>query len=172
MLQLSTALERPVLAPAHREQLSVTTQLVSMALQLLVERLCPSAVLPKRASAGAAGYDLCASTYVEVPAGARVLVPTGLKISIPEGHYGRVAPRSGLAVTQGFNVGAGVIDCDYRGELFVLIFNHGNQNYLISPGQRVAQLIIEKISLPEVVEVNSIDDHTERGASGFGSTGL
>lgn len=142
-----------------------------MADMLLVQRTCASAVLPKRASAGAAGYDICSAHYVELPARSRVLVPTGLQIKIPEGYYGRLAPRSGLAVTQGFDVGAGVIDSDYRGEVKVLIFNHGDQNYLISPGQRVAQLIIEKIALPEVREVTDLDS-TERGTSGFGSTGL
>lgn len=139
--------------------------------KLLFVRLCDTAVPPRRSSAGAAGYDLCASHYVEVAARDRALVPTGIRVRIPSGYYGRIAPRSGLAVTQGFDVGAGVIDCDYRGEVFVLIFNHGPENYLISPGQRVAQLIIEKIALPEVEEVASLDS-TDRGPGAFGSTGL
>lgn len=142
-----------------------------MADSLLFVRMCDSAVPPKRASAGAAGYDLCASHYVEIPAGSRALVPTGLKLRIPDGHYGRIAPRSGLSVTQGLDVGAGVLDCDYRGEVFILLFNHGNQHVLISPGQRVAQLILQKISLPEVQEVSALDS-TERGEGRFGSTGL
>ncbi|YP_094055.1 E4 ORFA [Bovine mastadenovirus A] len=142
-----------------------------MADKLLFVRVSDSAVPPKRASNGAAGYDLCASHYVEIQAGSRALVPTGLKLRIPEGHYGRVAPRSGLSVTQGLDVGAGVIDSDYRGEVFVLLFNHGNHHVLISPGQRVAQLVIQKISLPEVQEVDTLDD-TERGEGGFGSTGV
>lgn len=139
--------------------------------KLLFVRLCESAVPPSRASIGAAGYDLCASHYVEVKARDRALVPTGLRIAIPSGYYGRIAPRSGLAITQGLDVGAGVIDEDYRGEVFVLLFNHGSENYLVSPGQRIAQLIIQKIAIPDIQEVDSLDC-TERGYGGFGSTGF
>lgn len=138
--------------------------------RLLFVRLCRDAVPPRRASPGAAGYDLCSTNYVVVRARDKALVPTGLRLQIPSGHYGRIAPRSGLAVTSGLDVGAGVIDADYRGEVMVLLFNHGNVDYLVSPGQRVCQLILEKISTPEVLEVASLDE-TDRGASGFGSTG-
>ena len=92
-------------------------------------------------------------------------------MAIPEGHYGRVAPRSGLAVKNFIDVGAGVIDCDYRGALGVVLFNHSADDFHIKPGDRIAQLIIEKISTPDVVEVDDLDE-TARGAGGFGSTGV
>lgn len=124
---------------------------------LFVQRTCASAVLPKRESDGAAGYDLCSAHYVEVPAGTRVLVPTGLKIQIPAGHYGRILCRPSLAIMRGFAVGAEIIDSDFDREVMVLVFNHSNQNYLISPGERIALLVIEKISTPVVQEVESLD---------------
>lgn len=136
---------------------------------LLYVRLCPTAAAPHRASAGAAGYDIAASHYVEIKAGTRALVPTGLQLAIPEGYYGRLASRSGLAVTSGIHVGAGVIDSDYRGEVFVLLFNFGSRDYLVSPGQRIAQLILEKIAIPQALEVASLNP-TDRGHAAFGST--
>lgn len=142
-----------------------------MAEKLFFVRTCDTATPPKRSSPGAAGYDLCAAFYVEVPARDRALIPTGIKVAIPSGYYGRIAPRSGLAVTQGLDVGAGVIDPDYRGEIYVLMFNHSDRPYLVSPGHRVAQLILERIGLPETEEVTSLDE-TERGEGAFGSTGV
>ena len=124
---------------------------------LFVQRTCASAVLPKLESDGAAGYDLCSAHYVEVPAGTRVLVPTGLKIQVPAGHYGRIICRPSLAILRGFSVGAEIIDSNYDREVMVLIFNHSNQSYLISPGERIALLVIEKISTPAVQEVESLD---------------
>jgi dUTP pyrophosphatase len=93
-----------------------------------------------------------------------------LAIAIPEGHYGRIAPRSGLAVKNFIDVGAGVIDMDYRGPVGVVLFNHSGDDFHIKQGDRIAQLIIEKISNPQIVEVDDLDA-TARGAGGFGSTG-
>lgn len=119
----------------------------------------------------AAGADLCAAEECVVPAGGRRLVSTGLRIAIPEGYYGRIAPRSGLAVKHFIDVGAGVIDADYRGLLMVLLFNFGTEDFAISIGDRIAQLICEKIAHPVLSEVESLSD-TRRGSDGFGSTGV
>ena len=138
---------------------------------LRVKRHSPAAVLPTRATEGSAGYDICSAWDGHVMPGGRTLVDTELSIEIPSGHYGRLAPRSGLAVKRGINIGAGVIDADYRGKLAVVVFNHSNELFDVRSGDRIAQLIIEKISTPEVEEV---DEHTatKRGDGGFGSTGV
>lgn len=138
---------------------------------LLVKRLSDKARLPQRCSPMAAGYDLCSAVECTIPAqGGRAVVATDLSLAIPSGHYGRVAPRSGLTVKQGIDVGAGVIDSDYRGPLGVVLFNHGAEPFVIREGDRIAQLILERISCPPVCEVTDLDS-TERGAGGFGSTG-
>lgn len=95
---------------------------------------------------------------------------TGLRVAIPAGHYGRIAPRSGLALKHFIDVGAGVVDEDYRGELRVLLFNHSESDFIINRGDRVAQLICERISRPILEEVTDLED-TDRGRNGFGSTG-
>lgn len=106
-----------------------------------------------------------------VPAGGKELVKTDLSIAIPFGTYARVAPRSGLAWKNFIDVGAGVVDYDYRGNVGVILFNHGKEDFVIKHGDRVAQLILEKIATPDVVEVDDLDE-TDRGAGGFGSTGV
>lgn len=137
---------------------------------LQIKMLSNTAKLPVRASPGAAGYDLFSTDHCVVPAHGRVLVSTGLAIRVPEGCYGRIAPRSGLAVKHGIDVGAGVIDQDYRGEVHVLLFNTGDDSYTVSVGDRIAQLILEQIVTPETQLVGVLDE-TARGAGGFGSTG-
>lgn len=136
-----------------------------------VKREHKDAVLPTRASAGAAGYDLCSTEYKVVPARGKELIPTGLCISVPLGTYGRVAPRSGLAWKHSIDVGAGVIDHDYRGLVGIILFNHSDVDFIVKVGDRVAQLILEKIETPEVMEVEDLEE-TKRGTGGFGSTGL
>lgn len=136
----------------------------------LVKRLVPSAVLPKRALIGDAGYDLSASEGAEVAPNSWSLVPTGLAVAVPEGTYGRVAPRSGLALKKGITTGAGVIDRSYRGAVGVVLFNHGKETFKVQPGDRIAQLILERIETPPVTEVDSLDV-TDRDSGGFGSTG-
>lgn len=107
-----------------------------------VKKLCYDAHLPTRGSDGAVGYDLYSSEDAIVPCQAgRALVSTGIALSIPDGLYGRVAPRSGLAVKHCINVGAGVIDPDYTGEVKVVLFNHGTEDFEIKKGERIAQLI-------------------------------
>jgi dUTP pyrophosphatase len=141
-----------------------------MANELKFLRLHPAAKLPTRGSAHAAGLDLCSIEEVTLAAGARAAVRTGLSVAIPEGFYGRIAPRSGLAVNYGLDVLAGVIDSDYRGEIVCALVNHGRETFKIEAGQRIAQLIVEAIITPEPAWADSLDE-TARGAGGFGSTG-
>ncbi|PSC74089.1 Deoxyuridine 5 -triphosphate nucleotidohydrolase [Micractinium conductrix] len=138
---------------------------------LRVRRLNEHALLPKRGSAGAAGYDLASCEDTEVPARGRAVVKTGLQIAIPPGTYARVAARSGLAVKHFIDTGAGVVDEDYRGEVGVVLFNHSDAPFPVKRGDRIAQLILERIATPQVAEVESLDD-TQRGAGGYGSTGV
>lgn len=133
-------------------------------------RLHEAARLPTRGSMHAAGLDLYAAEGLTIPAHARAGVRTGLAVSIPQGFYGRVAPRSGLAVKHGLDVLAGVIDSDYRGEIICALINHGDEAIEIDAGMRVAQLIIEAIATPEPVWSDDLSE-TERGRGGFGSTG-
>ena len=138
--------------------------------RLLFKRLDEAARLPTRGSAGAAGLDLYAVERVTLAPGARAAVRTGLAAAIPAGFYGRVAPRSGLAVRHGVDVLAGVIDSDYRGEILCALVNHGREPFEIEPGARVAQLVVEAIATPEPAWAEDLEE-TERGAGGFGSTG-
>jgi dUTP pyrophosphatase len=133
-------------------------------------KLHPAAKLPARGSAGAAGLDLFAVEAVTLEAGARAAVRTGLSVALPRGCYGRIAPRSGLAVRHGLDVLAGVIDSDYRGEIVCALVNHGRETLTLEAGQRVAQLIVEAIITPEPAWADALDE-TARGEGGFGSTG-
>jgi len=126
--------------------------------------------LPEYASVGAAGADLRASEPVEIAPGGRAAVPTGLRLQIPPGHVGLVWPRSGLAVRHGIDTLAGVIDADYRGEVRVALVNHGDEPFRIARGDRVAQLLVQRVERAAFTAVPSIDE-TERGGGGFGSTG-
>jgi dUTP pyrophosphatase len=136
---------------------------------LKVKKLSERAQLPKKGSALAAGFDLCSAYDMTVEAGGKAMVPTDLSIAVPSGTYGRVAPRSGLAVKNFIDVGAGVIDEDYRGP--VNLFNFGKTDFEIKQGDRIAQLVLEKIAQAEVFECENLDE-TERGEGGFGSTGV
>ena len=120
---------------------------------------------------GAAGYDLASVEETVVPAKGKTIVKTGISIATPEGCYGRIAPRSGLAVKKYINVSAGVIDSDYRGEVGVVLFNHSDEDFEVKQGDHIAQLILEKIANPQVKETADLPS-TARGSQGFGSTGL
>jgi dUTP pyrophosphatase len=135
-----------------------------------VKRLVEDAILPTRGSGGAVGYDLYSIEECNVPPTHRALVGTGIATLLPVGVYGRVAPRSGLAVKHGIQVGAGVVDPDYTGEIKVVIFNHGDKDFEIKKGDRIAQLILERCETPKVEEIGTVQE-TERGSGGFGSTG-
>jgi dUTP pyrophosphatase len=126
--------------------------------------------LPEYATTGAAGADLRASGAVEIPPGGRAAVPTGLRVQIPRGHVGLVWPRSGLAVRHGIDTLAGVIDSDYRGEVRVVLVNLGPEPFSIAPGERVAQLLLQRVERAAFVAAPELEE-TERGGGGFGSTG-
>ncbi|KAJ1450769.1 dUTPase-like protein [Pelagophyceae sp. CCMP2097] len=143
-----------------------------MATELFVKRLSDAAVLPKRGSALAAGWDLASAKAVTVPARGKAIVPTDLAIATPLDCYARIAPRSGLAVKNFIDVGAGVVDADYRGPVGVVLFNHGEVDFEVLPGDRVAQLILEKVHLDVTVTEIAELPETARGAGGFGSTGV
>ena len=136
-----------------------------------VKRMNVNARLPSKGTKGSAGYDLAATQSAVVPAHGKCLVQTGLAISLPPGCYGRIAPRSGLAIKKFIDVGAGVIDADYRGELGVILFNFGEEDFIVNMGERIAQLIFEKIKTPQIKEVKSLEE-TRRGNRGYGSTGM
>ncbi len=129
-----------------------------------------NAKLPQRANVTDAGYDLFASEATLIKARGSGLVKTDISISIPYGTYARIAPRSGLAVKHGIDVGAGVCDYGYTGKVGVLLFNHSDNDFQVSIGDRVAQLILTVIMTPSVTEVKKLAS-TDRGTSGFGSTG-
>jgi dUTP pyrophosphatase len=140
-------------------------------MSLGVKKLTYDAIVPTRGSDGAVGYDLYSSEDAVVPCQAgRALVGTGITVVLPQGVYGRVAPRSGLAVKHCINVGAGVIDPDYTGEIKVVLFNHGENDFEIKKGDRIAQLVLERCETPPIEEISIVED-TERGSGGFGSTG-
>lgn len=130
--------------------------------------------LPAYQTAGAAGMDLVAA--VEAPTtiapGARALVPTGLALALPEGYEGQVRPRSGLAARHGVTVlnAPGTIDADYRGEVQVILVNHGEAPFVVSRGDRIAQLVVAAVTRAAPVVVADLDE-TDRGSGGFGSTG-
>lgn len=139
--------------------------------QLRVRKLREGASIPKRATPDAAGYDLTSIETLDIQPGGMAIVSTGLSIAVPPGTYGRIAPRSGLAAKYGVGVGAGVVDAGYRGEVKVILFNHGSRPVHIDDGDRIAQLVVEQIQCPEVRVCDELDD-TERGEGGFGSTGM
>jgi dUTP pyrophosphatase len=143
---------------------------------LRIRKLEPRAVMPRYASALAAGMDLAAC----VPEGERVviepgriaMVKTGIAVAIPAGFEGQVRPRSGVASRFGVTLpnSPGTIDADYRGEVVVPLINHGREPYVIEHGARVAQMVIAPVSRAVIEEVESLDA-TDRGGGGFGSTG-
>jgi len=138
---------------------------------LQIAKLSDNAIIPTRQSLHAAGFDLYSAYDYILPALSKILVKTDIQICLPIGTYGRIAPRSGLAWKYHIDIGAGVVDNDYRGNVSVLIFNHSVRNYKILAGHRIAQLICEKILTPKIIEVELLDN-TVRGTCGFGSTGL
>ncbi|CAK9100434.1 unnamed protein product [Durusdinium trenchii] len=158
-------------APAKRQRSEAQELPLQRGEEMLVKRSTSTAVLPVRGSAAAAGFDLAAAEATVIPAGGKGIVKTGLSIAIPEGTYARVAPRSGLAVKKMIHTGAGVVHHAHRGEVGVVLFNHGAEDFAVSVGDRVAQLILQQISLVDCQEVASLDE-TLRGAGGFGSTGV
>ena len=131
--------------------------------------------LPERATAHASGFDLraCVSVPLVVPVGARAVIPTGVAFAVPPGYEAQIRPRSGLALKSGVTLlnSPGTIDADYRGEVGVIVVNHGTVPVTIARGDRIAQMVIQTV--PEV-DLESVEElpETERGAGGFGHTGI
>ena len=143
-------------------------------MQIAVKKLRKEAILPTFGSKEAAGADLyaCLEAPVTVEPGKTVFIPTGLAMELPVGYVGLIYARSGLACKRGLAPAnkVGVIDSDYRGEFIVALYNHGEQPQVISPTERIAQLVVTPVLMPEYVETDSLSD-TKRGEGGFGSTG-
>jgi dUTP pyrophosphatase len=148
-------------------------------MEIRVIRLPHGADLPLPAyhSAQAAGLDLVAAVPADkpiaIPPGGRLSIPTGIAIALPPGHEGQIRPRSGIAVHYGVTVlnAPGTIDADYRGEILVILINHGSETFEVTRGTRIAQLVVAPIQHAKLVEDVSLDE-TERKAGGFGSTGM
>ena len=143
-----------------------------MTLQLRVKRLTPSATLPRRAHPGDAGLDLCAAVDLDIPPGATRLVGTGLSLELPPGTEAQVRPRSGLALKHSVTVlnAPGTIDEGYRGEVSVILINHGPAVFEVTRGMRVAQLVVQPTLAVDVTDTAVLSD-TSRSQGGFGSTG-
>ena len=139
-----------------------------------VKILRDGAKLPTYGTAGAAGADLyaCVDAPVTIRPGETVFIPTGIALEVPEGCAGLVYARSGLACKRGLAPAnkVGVIDSDYRGEFIVALHNHGTESQTVASGERIAQLVVTPILMPEYVETDSLSA-TQRGEGGFGSTG-
>lgn len=141
---------------------------------LCIQKMHEQAYIPARASSAAAGYDLHAFAGGCIPKWTHQAIGTQIKISMPPGVYGRVASRSGLSFRNGIEVGAGVIDADYQGEIKVILYNLSDQPFNFTRGDRIAQLILEKYLTPVIKVVTSntqLFGTTVRGVSGLGSTG-
>lgn len=132
-------------------------------------------LFPKRATIHSSGFDLASSSRekILIRKGERELVPTGIAIGLSDGYEAQVRPRSGLALKHGVTVlnAPGTIDADYRGEIRVILINHGEQDFWIEYGMRVAQLVIARVEMAELVLESQVND-TQRGSKGFGSSGL
>ena len=142
-------------------------------MDLRIRRLTPDAVLPSAAHPGDAGLDLHAAAALTIEPGAWATVPTGITIELPPGTEGQVRPRSGLAHRHGVTVlnAPGTIDEGYRGEVGVILINHGSAPFEVTPGARIAQLVVKPRLDVQVVEIDELSA-TARGAGGFGSTGV
>ena len=140
---------------------------------LSFKRINPDAVLPSYAHPGDAGMDLKSAEDAVIEPGARLLVHTGLAMALPEGYEAQVRPRSGLALKHGITVlnTPGTIDEGYRGEVGVILFNTGDTAFKIAKGDRIAQMVIAPVTRARIVETDDLGS-TERGAGGFGSTGV
>jgi dUTP pyrophosphatase len=142
--------------------------------RLVAVHLDGKAQLPRRSTAGAAGYDLCATDPVVIPAWTRALIGTGVSMEIPEGVCGQIWPRSGLSCKNGIETGAGLIDSDYRGEIKVVLHNLSDVDFQAPAGSRIAQIVLIPIITPALtcVEAHAVAAADARGSLGFGSTGL
>ena len=145
-------------------------------MKIRIKKLKNNAIIPTRGSLQAAGYDLYAcldSESVEIEPHKTVKIGTGLSVEVPDGYFGAIFARSGLAAKQGLRPAncVGVADSDYRGEIGVIIINHGHEPFTIKRGDRIAQMVINKYEHVCWTETDSLDE-TERGSGGFGHSGV
>jgi len=142
-------------------------------IEVKIQKIDKSAKLPHRMSTHAAGYDLysCHQQNIILKKGEVKLVPTGIAISLPDGYEAQIRPRSGLAIKHGIGVlnAPGTIDADYRGEIKIILFNYGKEDFIITPGTRIAQMIIAKHEIVDFAVTEKLDE-TTRGSGGFGHT--
>lgn len=144
-------------------------------MELKIKKVRENAKIPTRATSGSAGMDLyaCIDEPITLKKGDKAIIPTGIAIGLDDPHFAAfIYARSGLAIKHGIGLlnSVGVIDSDYRGEICVGIIKQTDPEYTIEPFERIAQMVIEPVALPEIVEVETLDE-TDRGAGGFGSTG-
>lgn len=140
--------------------------------QLKIKKLASNAIIPKYANPGDAGMDLFSVEKYSIKPGERTLVKTGISVEFPHGYEMQIRPRSGLALKKGISIvnTPGTIDAEYRGEVGIILINHGNEVFEINQGDKIAQAVLNKIEFGEIEEVTELSD-TERGSGGFGSTG-
>ena len=143
--------------------------------KILIKKLSKTAIIPKYETQGASGLDISANINEDLTLAINesILVPTGIAVSIPQGFEIQIRPRSGLAAKKGISVlnTPGTIDADYRGEIKVILINHGNEPFVIRNGDRIAQMVVCPIVQAKFEQVDELSD-TERGSGGFGSTGV
>ena len=143
--------------------------------KILIKKLSKTAIIPKYETQGASGVDISANINEDLTLATNesILVPTGIAVSIPQGFEIQIRPRSGLAAKKGISVlnTPGTIDADYRGEIKVILINHGNEPFIIRNGDRIAQMVVCPVVQAKFEQVDELSD-TERGSGGFGSTGV
>lgn len=140
-------------------------------MQLQIKKLTDSAVVPVFAHKADAGMDLCANEAVTIAPGERAVISTGIAMAIPEGYVGLIWDKSGVSTKKGLKTLAGVIDASYRGEVKVCLLNTGREVQEFAVGDKIAQMLIQKVEQPHIAIVASLDE-TSRGEGGFGSTGV
>ena len=139
-------------------------------IRLEIKKLDPEATVPTKANRGDAGFDLYSVSDATIQPNSREVIKTGISMAIPDGFSGLIWPRSGMAVKQGIDVFAGVVDAGYRGEVMVCLYNSSESPVEVSKGDRIAQMLIQPVPLVRIAEVSNLDD-TSRGDGGFGSSG-
>ncbi len=139
-------------------------------MKIKIKKLHPDAIIPKYAHSGDAGMDLFSLKEITLVPHYRIAIKTGISIELPKGYVGLIWDKSGVALKQGIKAMAGVMDAGYRGEYKIVMVNLSSKNFKINKGQKIAQLLIQKIERPEIEEEQSLSE-TSRGGGGFGSTG-
>jgi dUTP pyrophosphatase len=158
-------------SPPYPVYTSTPTPMYEKFPKLLVKKLDPGAIIPTKANPTDAGYDLYALNGAILQKHTHQLVKTGVSLEIPEGYVGLIWPRSGLSYKHGLDVFAGVIDSGYRGDVGVILYNSQYNSYAIEAGDRIAQILFQKVEDFDIVEVEKLDD-SQRGSGGFGSSGV